>query len=109
MHLQRAFPCQPEPTGRGISLFLIDGTPDGRAACELFNWTGKAYRIPRNLLKDSAQRDELYKAGVYFLFGREEGESEIGRAYIGEAEEVFKRLQQHQDKDFWTEALVFIS
>lgn len=102
-------PNQPDSTGRGISLFLIDGTPDGRAACELFNWTGKAYRIPRHLLKASAQREELYKAGIYFLFGREEGGSEISVAYIGEAEEVYRRLQQHQDKEFWTETLVFIS
>ncbi|MBN1578715.1 MAG: hypothetical protein JW913_19280 [Chitinispirillaceae bacterium] len=39
-------------SGKSIQLFLIDGTPDGVIACELFNWTGKGYRIPRNNLKD---------------------------------------------------------
>jgi len=93
--------------GRSISLFLIDGTPDGVIACELSNWTGKGYKIPRNNLKDVSSRNELKKPGVYFLIGHDEYDKET--VYIGEAEDVFKRLYQHQEKDFWTEALVFIS
>jgi hypothetical protein len=96
-------------SGKAISLFLIDGIPDGRIACELFNWTGKSYKLPRSLLKDSSNREELYKAGVYFLFGRDESSPEVNMVYIGEAEEVYKRIIQHQDKDFWTEVLIFIS
>src|SRR5438093_12571308 len=92
-----------------ISFFLIDNTPDGRVACELFNWTGKAYKIPRNLFKASADWQELHKAGVYFLFGRDQIDPEINIAYVGEAEEVYKRVAQHQDKDFWTEAVILIS
>ncbi len=95
--------------GKAISLFLLDGIPDGRIMCELFNWTGKSYKIPRSLLKKSAGREDLYKAGVYFLFGRDESSTEVNTVYIGEAEEVYKRITQHQDKDFWIEALVFIS
>lgn len=93
--------------GKSISLFLIDGLPDGLIACELFNWTGKGYKIPRNNLKDVSERSDLKKAGVYFLIGRDENDKEA--VYIGEAEEVLKRLFQHQDKDFWSEALIFIS
>lgn len=93
--------------GKSISLFLIDGTPDGVIACELSNWTGKSYKIPRNNLKDVSNRSELKKPGVYFLIGHNEDDKET--VYIGESEDVFKRLYQHQEKDFWTEALVFIS
>lgn len=93
--------------GKSISLFLIDGTPDGVIACELSNWTGKGYKIPRNNLKDVLTRSELKKPGVYFLIGHNEYDKET--VYIGEAEDVFKRLYQHQEKDFWTEALAFIS
>jgi len=93
--------------GKSISLFLIDGTPDGVIACELSNWTGKGYRIPRNNLKDVSNRSDLKKPGVYFLIGHNEDDKEA--VYIGESEDVFKRLYQHQEKDFWTEALVFIS
>lgn len=93
--------------GKSISLFLIDGTPDGVIACELSNWTGKGYKIPRNNLKDVSNRSDLKKPGVYFLIGHNEDDKEA--VYLGESEDVFKRLYQHQEKDFWTEALVFIS
>jgi hypothetical protein len=73
------------------------------------NWTRKAYKIPRNLFKDSTDRPDLHKAGVYFLFGRDQIDLEINIAYIGEAEEVYKRVAQHQDKDFWVEAVIFVS
>ena len=93
--------------GKSISLFLIDGTPDGVIACELSNWTGKGYKIPRNNLKDVSNRSDLKKPGVYFLIGHNEDDKQT--VYIGESEDVFKRLYPHQEKDFWTEALVFIS
>ena len=86
---------------------MIEGTSDGVVACELFNWTGKGFKIPRSRLKELSERDDLKRGGVYFLVGRDETDSEA--AYVGEAEEVYKRILQHQDKDFWTEALVFIS
>lgn len=90
-------------------MYLLDGSADGRIFCELGNWTGKACKIPRNLLKSSADRQELYRAGVYFLFGRDETTNEMAIVYVGEAEEIYPRLQQHQDKEFWSEALVFVS
>jgi hypothetical protein len=93
--------------GKSISLFLIDGTVDGVIACELFNWTGKGYKIPRNLLKTVSDRDDLKKAGVYFLIGHNEADEPM--AYIGEAEEVYKRITQHQDKDFWSEVIALVS
>jgi hypothetical protein len=92
---------------KSISLFLIDGTPDGVIACELSNWTGKGYKIPRKNLKDVSNRSDLKKPGVYFLIGHNEDDKEI--VYVGESEGVFNRLIQHQEKDFWTESLVFIS
>ncbi|MBC2714101.1 MAG: GIY-YIG nuclease family protein [Desulfobacteraceae bacterium] len=93
--------------GKSISLFLIDGTANGVVACELLNWTGKGYKIPRSRLKDISERKDLRKAGVYFLIGRDENDEES--VYIGEAEEVYKRILQHQEKDFWSEAIAFIS
>lgn len=95
--------------GRAISLFLIDGAPDGRVACELLNWTGKGFKIPRRLLKESADRAELRKAGIYFLFGRDDTRSDVNCVYVGEAEEVIKRIAQHHDKDFWTEVVLVVS
>ena len=95
--------------GKVITMHLIGGTPDGCVACELSNWTGKAFRIPRHLLKTFGGDGELHRPGVYFLFGREEATKELAVAYVGEAEEIYPRLHQHQDKEFWSEALVFVS
>ncbi|BDD13039.1 methionine sulfoxide reductase (plasmid) [Fulvitalea axinellae] len=91
-----------------IKLFLIDGEADGRMTGELSNWTGKALRIPRILVKESYDRPELQNPGVYFLFGKDEDQRDL--VYIGEAETIIQRLRQHLDKkEFWTEALIFIS
>ena len=76
-------------------------------ACELFNWTGKGFKIHRSELKSLSNRDDLKKAGVYFLIGKDEEDSDL--VYIGEAEYVYKRILQHQEKDFWTEVLTFVS
>jgi hypothetical protein len=94
--------------GKTIKLFLIDGEPNGRMTCELSNWTGKAYIIPRIKIKDCTDRPDLNNPGVYLLLGKNETGKEL--IYIGEAETVYKRLIQHlTQKDFWTEAIVFIS
>ncbi len=94
--------------GKTIKLFLIDGEPNGRMTCELSNWTGKAYRIPRILVRESSDRDELKNPGIYLLFGKNVEGKEI--VYIGEAETIFDRLKQHlSQKDFWNEVITFIS
>ena len=94
--------------GKTIKIFLIDGDPNGRMSCELSNWTGKAYKIPRIKVKDCSDREDLVNPGVYLLFGKDEdGKDSV---YIGEAETILKRLNQHlNQKDFWNETIVFIS
>lgn len=94
--------------GKTIKIFLIDGDPNGRMSCELSNWSGKAYKIPRIKIKDCTDRDDLTSTGVYLLFGKDDDGKD--RVYIGEAESILKRLnQQLTQKDFWNEAIVFIS
>lgn len=94
--------------GKTIKLFLIDGEPSGRMTCELSNWTGKAYKIPRIKIKECADRPDLQNTGLYLLFGKDE--IGIDKVYIGEAESVLKRLSQHlTQKEFWNEAIVFVS
>lgn len=94
--------------GKTIKMFLIDGNPNGRLTCELSNWTGKAYKIPRTEVKICEDRQDLKSTGVYLLFGKNDEEQD--QLYIGEAENVYTRLQSHlREKDFWTEVIVFIS
>lgn len=94
--------------GKTIKIFLIDGDPNGRMSCELSNWSGKAYKIPRVKIRDCIDRNDLTSTGVYLLFGKDEEGKDL--VYIGEAESILKRLnQQLTSKDFWNEAIVFIS
>ena len=94
--------------GKTIKIFLIDGEPNGRMSCELSNWTGKAYKIPRIKIKDCVDREDLNNTGVYLLFGKNDSDKDI--VYIGEAEAILKRLNQHlTQKDFWNETIVFVS
>ncbi|MCF8295902.1 MAG: GIY-YIG nuclease family protein [Saprospiraceae bacterium] len=96
--------------GKTIKLFLIDGDTNGRLTCELSNWTGKAYKLPRNSIKICTDRPEIQTTGVYMLLNKSADLSEKGQLYIGEAEDIFKRLTQHvKEKDFWNESIVFIS
>ncbi|MGO4906532.1 GIY-YIG nuclease family protein [Flavobacterium sp. W20_MBD1_R3] len=93
--------------GKTIKIFLIDGEPNGRMSCELSNWSGKAYKIPRIKVKDCSDRNDLVSTGVYLLFGKDEEGKDL--VYIGEAESILKRLNQHlNQKDFWHETIVFI-
>jgi len=94
--------------GKTIKIFLIDGDPNGRMSCEISNWSGKAYKIPRVKVKDCSDREDLNNTGVYLLFGKDE--EGVDLVYIGEAETSLKRLIQHMtQKDFWYETIVFIS
>ena len=94
-----------------IKLFLVKGSPTGLRTAEISNWTGKAVAGPRSDLDDFLKRPELSSPGVYFLSGidAESGEPAL---YIGEAENVSKRLKQHaqnENKDYWVHTSAFVS
>ncbi len=98
--------------GKTIELFYVNGTTQSIITAELSNWNGKAIKIPRNEL-NSCARDDVRNPGVYFLLCKEDDGSDS--VYIGEAENVFERLQQHMrdyktDKEpyFWSSAVIFI-
>lgn len=96
--------------GKTIKMFLMDAEPNGRMICEVSNWTGKAYRIPRNRVKDCSDRTDLKGTAVYLLFAKAESSEGKLLVYVGEAENVYGRLVQHiSEKDYWNEAVVFIS
>lgn len=93
--------------GRSIRIYLDDGSVSGIRHAEIVNWTGQAISAPRTQIKALAGWPESQKPGVYFLFGVDE-ESGEKATYIGEAENVFERLQNHiAYKEFWNEAVFF--
>ncbi len=68
----------------------------------------KAVFFPRKLYDEAYKRSELKNVGLYFLFGESIDDSKQN-VYIGEAEDCLNRIRQHNNKDFWEYAIVFIS
>lgn len=94
---------------QSILIFLPDGSPRSVKIAEITNRVVKAILIPRNKLDYIGQREEVKNVGLYFLFG-ESSEKAKSIVYIGEAEECYARLKQHnREKEFWNYALVIIS
>ncbi|HEX2254818.1 MAG TPA: GIY-YIG nuclease family protein [Thermoanaerobaculia bacterium] len=97
------------PRPFSIKIFLPAGTPEGLRIIEKSNWTGVGVVFPRALFPDVKARSEFSRTGVYVLVGPSE-EGELPMIYIGEADPIRRRLEQHQSgKDFWTWAVVFVS
>lgn len=94
--------------GRSIRIFLADGSPTGLRHVEIANWSGQALACPRSRFSELAKWDESKRPGVYFLF--ENSTADSNTAYIGESEDVFRRLAEHDRmKDFWNEVIIFTS
>lgn len=52
----------------------------------------------------SNSEDDLKKPALYILINRD-----LKQLYVGETDDSYKRLKNHEAKDFWTEAIVFHS
>lgn len=97
--------------GKSIRVYLKEGNVTGIKFAELVNQTIQALSCPRKKLVDLSNHfsAEINKQGVYFLFGHEE-ETTYPKVYIGEAENVWKRLKSHDlKKDFWNDVIIFTS
>lgn len=101
--------------GKTMEVFWFDGTGDGIITAELSNWNGEAIKIPRkDMAVCASEFDEITGAGVYFLLCEKEN-SNGDSVYIGESENILKRLTQHiqeyksgDEKFYWHTAIAFI-
>jgi len=91
-----------------IKIFLVKGSASSLRTAEIFNWSGKAIACSRKELDELSKREEASRPGVYFLIGNDLDTGEPS-AYVGEAEEVAKRLKQHISKEFWNQVIAFVS
>lgn len=102
-------------TGKSLRLFLADGSPGGLLTAEIMNWTGHVVAAPRSDLAALLRRPEVSRTGIYILLGDDPDSLGNQLAYIGEGDDVGKRLYQHarsgdqQGKDFWDRAVVLTS
>lgn len=96
--------------GAKITIFLIDGTPEGPRLSTKSGWTGACLDFGRSDFAAVRSRPELARTGVYVLVGPDDARPDKDRVYVGEADVVRTRLDMHQRaKDFWTRGFVFIS
>ncbi len=95
--------------GFTVRIFIPFGDPEGLRIIEKANWVGQGVVFPRSQYEQASKRNELKRTGVYILWGPDTG-TELPRIYIGEGDNVLDRLNMHhQQKDFWTHAVVFTS
>jgi hypothetical protein len=101
--------------GKSVRLFLADGTPGGLLTAEIMNWTGHVVAAPRSDLATLLKRPETSRTGIYILLGDDPDSLGGQVAYIGEGDDISKRLYHHAKpeeqggKDFWDRAIVLTS
>ncbi len=98
----------PRPTS--IRLFLADGTPEGFRMIEKSGWTGLGLVSARSDYAVARAREEWARPGVYVLTGPPGPDGHRDRVYVGEADDVRGRVDEHvRKKDFWTSGIAFTS
>lgn len=101
--------------GKSVRLFLADGTIGGLLTAEIMNWTGHVVAAPRSELAALLKRTETSRTGIYILLGDDPDSLGGQLAYIGEGDDISRRLYQHSrpedqgGKDFWDRAVVLTS
>lgn len=94
-----------------IRILVTEGDPDGVRVVDKSNWTGRGVVFSRTDLP-SAKNHGVESPGIYVLLGEDPDESFDQQVYVGQGEDVAKRLASHQrddGKDFWTDTVVFVS
>lgn len=94
-----------------ITLLVTSGDPEGVRVVEKSNWTGRGLVFARSDLAIALEHG-LNSPGVYVLLGDDPDERFESQIYVGQGEDVGKRLKQHQGddgKEFWTDSVVFVS
>jgi len=95
--------------GKKLTVYLANGLPSGIRHVEIANWSGQGIACPRSRVKELGEWLEAARPGVYFLLEKDTGDTG-DRVYIGESENVQRRLKDHfRNKDFWNEAVLFTS
>src|SRR5215207_1410243 len=99
-------------TARGatIRILLLDGTPDGLRLIYNSNWNGLAMMCSRAKYPAMKGRNEFNYPGVYLLYSPSGAETRGTALYIGQADNIRERLDNHnRGKEFWSQLAVFTS
>ncbi len=90
---------------RLIQMYLPDATLEGVRIIEVSESAVKAFVVPRIKLNDIKDESRIRQPSLYLLINS--GENQV---YIGEAENFYDRVKNHdQNKDFWDTAVAIVS
>lgn len=96
------------PSAKTIQIYLPKGNPRGLRLAEMTTRTVRLIEIPRIHIDDFFAMADANQVGLYFLIGETES-TEKPLLYVGQTGDLKRRLNQHDDKDFWTRAFVMLS
>ena len=95
-----------EVFGRTIQLFLVDGKPSGLRKATIHGWTGLVFVSNQASFSKLMEREEVKRTGVYVLAGPDTDDPVETRVYIGEADNVAKRVSESAGtRTFWETAV----
>jgi len=93
-----------------IRIFVPEGDPEGIRIVDRLNSTGKFFAFPRTAWEKLKSRSELNHPGIYVLSGYANPDDELPTIYIGQADSVRNRIEQHiRMKEFWDKAIIFVA
>ena len=93
-----------------IRIYVPEGDPEGLRIIDRQSSPSKFFAFPRNKWGQIKDRPELTGAGIYILTGYSNPEDELPTVYIGQADTIKTRIEQHiKGKDFWDKAVLFVS
>ena len=94
-----------------LRVYVPSGDPEGARIVDRMNWTGRGYFVSRDHWAEIRLRPELVAGGIYVLIGYDTDELgvEFPVAYVGQTDNLRKRIDQHDEKEFWNKAVLFIS
>jgi len=93
-----------------IRIFIPEGDPEGVRIIDRLSSTGIFFAFPRIKWEQIKNRPEFNQAGIYILSGYADPEDELPTIYVGQADIVKFRIDQHtKNKEFWDKVTIFVS
>ena len=93
-----------------IRIYVPEGDPEGIRIVDRISSTGIFFSFPRDKWDTIKSRAELRGAGIYILSGYSNPDDELPTVYVGQADTVSNRIEQHiKTKEFWDKAVIFVT
>jgi hypothetical protein len=93
-----------------IRIYVPEGDPEGVRIIDRLSSTAKFLAFPREKWDEVKTRQDIMGAGIYILSGYSEKNPELPTIYIGQADVLRNRIEQHiKTKDFWDRVVMFTS